>query len=304
MNEDLQIVPTVASGVRDRLLAVRTLGILDGLDDDAALLLAEYSKVTTFEPEQEVTSANQEPDSAYIVLEGRLSVPRPRGAPMVIDSGRGVGVLGILSSQGKGLRSVAEVKTRTLEIPKDVFFAALDESFSIARNLLKVLAGMLLDVRGPLPSDEEALPAEPAIEDRMATRTLVERVIELSRTGIFIGANLDPIFDVARIMGQVRVPSGHVFFSAGDKSRTIIRVLAGTILCTAPDGSNVEIGPGHMLGGLQAIAGRRHTFEARATVETVAYEIDFEDFLVVLEAHPDLTMKLLRTFATRVIEEG
>jgi CRP-like cAMP-binding protein len=303
MSEDLRVVPAVASGVRDRLLAVRSLGILDGLDDDGALLLAEYSKVTIFEPEQEVTSATEEPDSVYIVLEGRLAVPRPNGAPIVIDNGRGVGVIGMLANSGKGIRSVAEVETRALEISKDVFLAAIDESFSIARNVLKVFAGMLLDQRGPLPTEFDAIPAEPALGDLAEPRTLVERVIELSRTGIFVGANLDPIFDMARVMRQVRVPAGHVFFAAGDKPRTVVRVLGGVVRCTATDGNSVEVATGIMLGGLAAIAGRRHAYEARTTTEAVVYEINFEDFLVVLEAHPELTMKMLRTLAMTLMEE-
>jgi CRP-like cAMP-binding protein len=303
MSEDLRVVPAVASGVRDRLLAVRSLGILEGLDDDGALLLAEYSKLTTFEPEQEVTSADDEPESVYIVLEGRILVPRPSGTPMVIDNGRGVGVIGILANSGKGIRSIAEVETRALEISKDVFFAAVDESFSIARNLLKVLAGMLLDQRGPLPTEADALPAEPVVSDGTEPRTLVERVIELSRTGIFIGANLDAIFDMARVMRQVRVPAAHVFFAVGDKARTVVRVLDGTIRCTAGDGTSVEAVTGLMLGGLAAISGRRHAYEARALTEVVAYEINFEDFLLVLEAHPELTMRMLRTMATLLMEQ-
>jgi len=302
VSDDLRSVPTVAAGVRDRLLAVRSLGILEGLDDDAALLLAEYSKLSTFEPEQEVTSANEEPESVYIVLEGRLRVPRPHGAPIIIDSGRGVGVIGVLSNSGRGLRSVAEVETRTLELSKDVFLAAIDESFSIARNLLKVFAEMILDERGELPAETDSVPTEPSIEDRTEPRTLVERVLELSRTGIFEGANSDPLFDMARVMRQICVPPGHVFFGAKDKARTVIRILGGTVQCAAANGQSVDVTSGHMLGGLPALAGRKYGFEARALTEAFAYEINFEDFLVVLETHPELTMKMLRTLSTTLVE--
>jgi CRP-like cAMP-binding protein len=57
-----------------------------------------------------------------------------------------------------------------------------------------------------------------------------------------------------------------------------------------------------MLGGLAALAGRKHGFEARALTEVVAYEINFEDFLVVLEAHPELSMKMLQTLARTILE--
>jgi CRP-like cAMP-binding protein len=304
VSDDLRVVPSVASGVRDRLLAVRTLGILHGLDDDGALLLAEYSKVSFFEPEQEVTSADDDAQDVHIVLEGRLRVPRPDGASIVIDSGRGVGVIGVLANTGKGFQSIAEVPTRTLQISKEAFLTALDESFSITRNVLKIFAGMVLDTRGKLPTELDAIPVSPALEDRTEPRTLVERVIEVSRTGIFVDANIDPIFDIARVMRQVRVPEGHLFFSAGDQPRTIIRVLSGSVRCATPDGNSVEVSSGHMLGGLAAMAGQKHGFEARATTEVIAYEINFEDFLVVLEAHPELAMKMLQTLARDLLEDG
>jgi CRP-like cAMP-binding protein len=304
MRDDLSEAPAVAFGVRERLLAVRALGILDGLDDEGALLLAEYSKLSSFEAGAEVTSASAEAESVHIVLDGRLLVPRPDGSNVVIDRGRGVGVIGVLANTGKGLGSFADQPTRTLEISKDAFLAALEESFSIARNVLKVFAAMLLDARGPLPSPAEAAPPTSALESRTEPRTLVERVMELSRTGLFVNANIDPIFDLARAMRQLRLPEGHVLFRRGEPPRSSFRILSGQVRCTAADGRSVDITAEYMLGGVAAMAGRMHEFDARTLTEVVAYEIQFEDFLVILEAHPELTMNLLENFARTLISGG
>jgi CRP-like cAMP-binding protein len=304
MSDDLRVAPTVALGVRERLLAVRALGILDGLDDDGALLLAEYSKLSSFNTGEEVTSAGTEAKSVHIVLEGRLLVPRPDGTKVTIDDGRGVGVIGVLANTGQGLRSFADQPTRTLEISKDAFLSALEESFSIARNTLKVFAGMLLDARGPLPGPREIVPTIASFDARVEPRTLVERVLELSQTGIFVNANVDPIFDLARAMRQVKLPEGHLLFRRGDAPRSSIRVLSGRVRCTAADGQHVDISAGYMLGGLAAMAGRTHAFEAQALTEVVAYEIQFEDFLVILESHPELTMNLLENLARTLLAEG
>jgi CRP-like cAMP-binding protein len=304
MSDDLRVEPTVAPGVRERLLAVRALGILEGLDDDGALLLAEYSKLSSFKAGEEVTSASTEAKSVHIVLEGRLLVPRSDGTSVTIDDGRGVGVIGVLANTGRGLRSFADQPTRTLEISKDAFLSALEESFSIARNTLKVFAGMLLDARGPLPGPGDAIPTLANFEARAEPRTLVERVMEVSQTGIFVNANIDPIFDIARAMRQVKLPEGHLLFRSGDAPRASIRVLSGKVRCTRPDGESVDIAAGHMLGGLSALAGRSHGFEARALTEVVAYEIQFEDFLVILESHPELTMNLLGNLARELLQEG
>jgi|SRR5882672_4816430 len=303
MSDDLSVAPTVAPGVRERLLAVRSLGILEGLDDDGALLLAEYSKLSSFKAGEEVTSASTDAESVHIVLEGRLLVPRSGGTAIAIDDGRGVGVIGVLANMGIGLRSFADQPTRTLEISKDAFLSAIEESFSIARNVLKVFAAMILDARGTLPGPAELVPPAAIVEDRSQPMTLVERVMEVSQLGIFVHANIDPIFDVARAMRQLKLPEGHVLFRKGDAPRSSIRVLGGQIRCTTPDGQFVDISAGYLLGGLSALAGRTHEFEARALTEVVAYEIPFEDLLVILESHPELTMNLLENLARTLLTE-
>jgi CRP-like cAMP-binding protein len=142
----------------------------------------------------------------------------------------------------------------------------------------------------------------PKLEERPEPRTLVERVLEISRGGLFANANIDAVFDLARTMRQIRVPAGHVFFRAGDPPRSTIRVLAGVIRCTMPDGVSVDITTGTMIGGLVAMAGRKHPYEAVALREVIAYETQFEDFLLILEAHPELTMRLLEDLATSLMQ--
>lgn len=302
MSDDLSVTPSVAYGVRERLLAVRSLGILDGLDDDGALLLAEYSKLRVFEPGDEVTRIGTETTSVHIVLEGSLRVTGPDGEVAAVGNGRGVGVIGALSRTGRGYGAVTAERTRTLEISKEAFLATLEESFSIARNVLRVLCGMLLDARGELPPATHAALPMPKLEERTEPRTLVERVLELSRTGLFANANIDSVFDLARVMRQIRVPAGHVFFRAGDSPRSSLRVLSGVIRCTTPDGVSVDITTGTMIGGLVAMAGRKHPYDAIAVQEVIAYEIQFEDFLLIIEAHPELAMSLLEEMATALME--
>jgi CRP-like cAMP-binding protein len=304
VSDDLRVAPAVAYGVRERLLAVRSLGILYGLDDEGALLLAEYSKLGVFEPGEVVTRQSDVTTGVHIVLEGRLAVRSPDGELSAVGNGRGVGVIGALSRTGRGYGAVAEVRTRTLEISKDAFLAALEESFSIARNVLGVMCGMLLDSRGELPPATHSAIPMPPLEERTQPRTLVERVLELSRGGLFANANIDAVFDVARIMRQIRVPAGHVLFRAGESPRSTIRVLGGVIRCTTPEGVTADISTGTMIGGLVAMAGRKHPYDAVAVSEVIAYEIQFEDFLVILEAHPELMMSLLKDIASTLMEEA
>jgi CRP-like cAMP-binding protein len=102
---------------------------------------------------------------------------------------------------------------------------------------------------------------------------------------------------VARILREVHVPAGHVFWRRSDPARQAIRVVSGAVRCTDEAGQSVVVGSDYMLGTIAAAAQRSYGYEARADTDVSAYEISFEDWLVVLEAHPELAMRLLSTLA-------
>jgi len=70
----------------------------------------------------------------------------------------------------------------------------------------------------------------------------------------------------------------------------------GKVRCTEPDGSAACVGRGFTLGVLDVWSGVR-AYEARAETPLIAFRIDFESFLALLEAHPEVGLDLLRGFA-------
>jgi len=295
--------PEMREGARDRLLAMRSLGIFADLDEDGATLLAEYSKLTSFKASERVTRADREVASVFVVIDGLIDVVRG-SAKLEIGSGRAVGLLGTVSRTAIGVDAVARRATRTLEIPRGAFLGAMEENFSLLRNVLRTVAGTLLDARGNLPlgtGDPGPGSVRPG-PTPVGAQSLVQRVLEVGRTPLFADANIDSVFDVARALREVRVPAGHVFWSIGDAPTASVRIVSGRVRCTTEDGRHVDVSGDYMLGTLNALAGRPEGYEVRALEPVFAYTIDFEDFLVVLEAHPELGMGLLASLAKLLLK--
>jgi CRP-like cAMP-binding protein len=285
-------VGPIRDGIRERLVALRGAGIFANIDVEGATLLAEHARIRLFEPGATVIGGDRAIDSVHIILEGSLVVGFSDGRKLTLGPGRPVGLIGIFFETGNGPASVAQVPTRTLEIPRGAFIAVLEENFSLWRSALAVVASTIIETRGelPPPSDSEALDHLP---DRERPRTLVERVMDFSSVNIFTDANIDAVFDIARILREVHVPAGHVFWRIRDPAETPLRVVSGTVRCTDANGNTTLAGRDFMLGSLAAFAHRPHGYEARAETDVSAYEMRFEDLLVVFEAHPELGLRLL-----------
>ena len=125
---------------------------------------------------------------------------------------------------------------------------------------------------------------------------MVERLIQL-RQSLFGHINLEALVDMARQMLEVRYPAGHLLWSVGDASTHSLHIDVGKVRCTAPDGSSVGVGSGFTIGVLDVWGTRLRVYEARAETAMIAYRIDFESFLSLLEAHPEVGLELLRGFA-------
>ncbi|HEX3769605.1 MAG TPA: cyclic nucleotide-binding domain-containing protein [Polyangiaceae bacterium] len=282
-------------GLRDRVLAMRAQPMFEGLDDEGLLILAEHGRAQSYR-DGDVVSVEGEPARAvFMVTEGEIVVTRQGKELLTRRAGEGYGALPMLARE-PSVHAFARGETRTLEIPAAAFEGALIENHSLLRNTLRAIGSGVLARRGNLPGD----PKVPrAVDDGVyftEPRTMVERLIEL-RQSPFGHINLEALVDMARQMTEVRYPAGHLLWSTGDTSTHSLHIEAGRIRCTAPDGASVAVGAGFTIGVLDVWGTHRRVYEARAEVPLIAYRIDFEDFLTVLEAHPEVGLELLRGFA-------
>jgi CRP-like cAMP-binding protein len=283
-------------GVRDRAFLLEALPLLHGLDDEGLRLLAEHARNRVYGKGQVLVREGLQPTAFHIVLDGRVGVTR-KDSSVLVGAGHTVGILAVLAAAPTHRATALEV-TRTLEVPAAALFAAIDEDFSLTRNLLRLLAAALLDARGNLPLE----PGEPPLGVHFETpRTLVELLVYLRASPVGQSSPIAALVAVARRMVECRFPAGHVLWQAGEASNDSYTLAYGHVRCTAPDGATVVVGANVPLGFLDVTSGRPRTFEARAETDVIAYRVKFEDFLTTLEVHSLLALRLLSLFAASLI---
>ena|SRR6478752_5793 len=282
------------SGLRDRVLALRAHGMFDGLDDDGLLMLAERGGTTAYADGDVVCVEDAAPQAVFMVLEGEVVVSRHGTVVTVRGPGDAYGALPLLARAPSTL-AVARGYTRLLEVPATAFEACLTENCSLLRNTLRGLGLSVLQTRGNLPVD----PDKPRVLDEgtyyTQPRTFVERLIQL-RQSPFGRINVDALIDFARCMNEVRYPAGELLWQTGEPSTHALHIDAGRVRCTTPDGRSVAVAMGFTIGVLD-VWSRARVYEARAETPLIAFRVDFENFLALLESHPEVGLELLRGFA-------
>jgi CRP-like cAMP-binding protein len=297
-HELLSAAQPARSGLRDRVLTLRAHDMFEGLDDDGLLLLAEHGRAVSYADGAIVAAEDEPARSVYLVLDGQVVVSRHGIVITTRKAGDAYGALPLLARAPSTL-AVAVGETRTLEIPAAAFESALVENYSLLRNTLRVLGSAVLGLRGNLPADPDA----PRVIDEGAyypePRSLVEILIQL-RESPFGHMNLDALVDFARYMIEVRYPAGELLWSTGETSTHALHVDAGRVRCISPDGRRADIGRGFSIGVLD-VWSRTRVYEARAETPVIAFRIDFESFLALLETHPEVGLDLLRGFARELL---
>lgn len=302
MNQDLLAVTDVARiGVRDRVLLMRSKPTFEGLDDDGLLLLAEHARSRLYRHGEVIVPDGEPPHHVYLVEQGEIVVSRAGRWIATRKAGDAYGALPLLAREPSTL-AVANGDTRTLEVPGAAFEAALTENFSLLRNTLRQVGASVLAMRGNLPADPSHPPVVQEGTYYAEPRSLVERLIEL-RAQPFGRMNLDALVDMTRQMIDMRFPAGTLLWSIGDASTHALNIDCGTVRCTAPDGRHVRIGRGFTLGVLDVWA-RSRVYEVRTETPVIAYRIEFEGFLALLEKHPEVGLELLRGFASDLLAVG
>lgn len=273
--------------------------MFEGLDDDGLLLLAEHGH-SGFYRDGEVIAVEGEPArQVYLVEQGEIVVSTRGKWLTTRRAGDAYGGLPLLAREPSTL-AVAKGDTRTLEVPGPAFEAALTENFSLLRNTLKQLGASVLEQRGNLPADPDRPRTFAEGSYYEAPRTLVERLIQL-REQPFGRMNLDALVDMARGMIDIRYPAGTLLWSIGEPSTHALNIDYGTVRCTGPDGRHVPVGRGFTLGVLD-VWSRSRVYEVRTETRVIAYRIEFESFLALLEKHAEVGLELLRGFARDLLD--
>ena len=298
------LIDGVLRGVRDRLLALRTMPNFAALNDDSLLFIAGHARERRFRAGEALLVASEPFTRMHVLIHGRVETAR-RGTPhQVIEAPGAVGFLAAVAGETDGWSATALVDTLTLEIPVTAFLDILEEDFAVLRNVLRIVSGEVLGISGNLPVHPSRAPAVEVGPVPERDPTLSELVIA-QRTDLkatpHTNANLDALVELSRRMRIERFPPGQILFDVGDPVTSIVRIHHGRVRCTAPSGEHVDVGPGTTLGGLYGFAARPRSFSARTETFVIGHRTEVEEALAVFEMYPGLALSILRDLTRRLI---
>ena len=288
-------------GIRERLLMLKTMPTMAGLDEDGYAFIASHTMERILHPGEVLMRENEPIRSGFLVIDGMVEVQRQGCVTARVDRG-GVGFLSILAKDPRGVYAWAEKRSVVLELPVEALHEAYEENFSFMRNALRLCATGLLEKRDSLPrrADEGQEPSVGDWYDR--PKTMVEKIINATeRPTIMSNMNLDAVIDWARSAQDLRVEPGHRFWKAGDSGSFSLMVDYGRVRCVTPDGRSTVVGSQYVLGSLDPLCNRPRAYEAIAETKVIGLKLDRDDWLTVIENHRRLGLNLLGALATQLL---
>lgn len=127
----------------------------------------------------------------------------------------------------------------------------------------------------------------------------------LNRTDLFAGLPEDVLRALAAKLGQRTFARGMVLFHKGSPGQRLYLLRSGQvrIFVLSRDGQEITInlhGPGECFGELAVLDGGPRSAGAVAQERAVAYTLEREDFLALVEAHPALARRALELITQRL----
>jgi CRP-like cAMP-binding protein len=203
------------------------------------------------------------------------------------------------------MSATVESDAQLIELPAEMLEHALEQDFSLARNMLRMGADSLVRARGNLPARIDQISEVQIGVMRKQRRTLVERLIDMRKAPLFANCDIEALVALTRRTRELRAEPGELLWRAGEVATPFwLFVDYGKVRCTNAAGESMEVGSGWVIGMMDAIAQRPRAYEARAETHVVGERIELEAFLGVLETHVELARDFIAFLAQRVLDRS
>jgi CRP-like cAMP-binding protein len=292
--------------LRDRVLLLHSLPAFAPLEDDTLTLLAEHVLVKHCRAGETLLKLGEPIHHVYILLEGEVRWQRAAQAvPSLATAQNVVGWITLMARDPLGMSATVESDAQLIELPAEMLEHAIEQDFSLARNMLRMGADSLVRARGNLPARVDQIAEVQMGEPRKQRRTLVERLIDMRKAPLFANCDIEALVALTRRTRELRAEPGELLWRAGEVAAPFwLFVDYGKVRCTNAAGESMEVGSGWVIGMMDAIAQRPRAYEARAETQVVGERIELEAFLGVLETHVELARDFIAFLAQRVLDRG
>ncbi len=131
--------------MRNRVEALRSVGIFRGLPDDELERIAEMTSEVSFDPGNLLIESGHPGSGAFVIVDGRVAV-HARGVDTELGPGEVVGELALLRSDSKRIARVQAITpVECLAIDRTAFRSLLASDVHLAIALLENVADRVPD---------------------------------------------------------------------------------------------------------------------------------------------------------------
>jgi len=285
-----------------RFLFLRTMPGLAEVPPEVSQVIATNTRERFFPKGEYLYRSGVPALEIQYVVSGECEIIR-NGRPVRRLGARSVvGGVSALAGEELGYDCVALEDMVTLAITVEDSQEIFEDHFVLLKRVLRGTSREVLESRRKLGQSAGFGPvSEPfAFPDRPFD--LIERMAFLRKTFSFGDSEIDAIADLARDVQEVHLPKGEVLWNIGDRSTYFLLPLRGVIDCQAtnPD-QHFQLGPSDSVGAIDAMADERRWFRAEVIEDLVAFRIDQESLLELLEDHFTMAMSLLKSIAAGIL---
>jgi CRP-like cAMP-binding protein len=282
----------------ERVLALRTFPVFEGLSPSELAVMAEHVRPRRFEPGDAVFRPDAPVRALHFVVQGRVALLRHGRARRNLGPHEVVGGLASLMQDPAGQHAVATEPTVTLQLDRDEMAEVFEDNFPIFLGVLRVMARMLVTARKKLGNDGGHPPSGALHWMReLGELGLVERILVLRRTMDFAGAEIEALADLAQEAEEIRLAPGRTLWRVGDTADHSLILISGRVVCYAETGQELDFGPGSVVGGVDSLCDDPRWYTAVARGEVRGLRIEAQDLLDVIEDNMAMGMNLLRVIA-------
>src|SRR5687767_10635105 len=131
-----------------------------------------------------------------------------------------------------------------------------------------------------------------------------EKVDVLSRVPLFGGLSRRELGEIARNVTEVDIAPQEYLAFEGEIGTQAMVILAGTVTVRKKGRKIAELGTGDVVGEMSLVTSRPRNATVRAESFVSALVMDSKEFANVMDEHPQVATKILRTVAERLADEG
>ena len=285
-----------------RFLFLKTMPAFAGLPSEIAQVVAANTRPRTFAAGDYLYHVGTPALEVQYIVRGECEIVRNGKSVRRLGPRTVIGGISALAEEQQGYDCVALQDMETLAIKVEDSQEIFEEHFMLLKRVLRGTSREVLDARRKLGTSAGFGPVGEPFDFPDRPFDLVERMAFLRKTFSFGSSEIDAIAELARDIQEVHLPKGELLWNVGDRSTYFLLPLRGVIDCKATDpDQHFQLGPGDSVGAIDSLADERRWYRAEIGEDLVAFRIDTEVLLEILEDHFMMAISLLKGIATGIL---